>query len=92
MCACRKLITVLIAKVDVELHPSFKNVLNLFVCIKLNLFFYNFPFFIRFIPLVDIIGIKPASGDHESNFKKVVAIPCTVDAIPSEPIAKALKC
>ena len=29
-----------------------------------------------FIPLVDIIGIKPAPGDHESNFKKVGAIPC----------------
>ena len=25
---------------------------------------------------MDIIGIKPTSGDHESNFKKVGAIPC----------------
>ena len=38
-------------------------------------FSYNFPFFIWFIPLVDIIGIKPAPGDREPNFKKVVAIP-----------------
>ena len=32
-------------------------------------------FFISFIPLVDIIGIKPAPCHHESNFKKVGAIP-----------------
>ena len=25
---------------------------------------------------MDIIGIKPATGDHESSFKKVGAIPC----------------
>ena len=25
---------------------------------------------------MDIIGIKPAPGDHESNLKKVGAIPC----------------
>ena len=37
---------------------------------------YNFPFFILFSPLVDIIGIKPAPGDNEFNFKKVIAIPC----------------
>ena len=59
--------------VDVELHPLFKNVLNLFVWIKLNFFSDNFPFFFWFIPLVDIIGIKPAPDDHESNFKKVGA-------------------
>ena len=27
-------------------------------------------------PLVDIIGIKPAPGDHKSNLKEVGAIPC----------------
>ena len=27
------------------------------------------------MPLVDIIGIKPAHGDHKSNLKKVSAIP-----------------
>ena len=43
---------------------------------KTLLFFYNFPFFILFIQLLDIIGIKPAPGDHESNFKEVGAIPC----------------
>ena len=55
--------------VDMELHPYFKKkILNLFECIKL--FFLQFPF------LVDIIEIKPATGNHESNFKKVGAIPC----------------
>ena len=63
-----------------ELHPHgispifWRNVLDLFVLIKLN-FSCNFPFFIWFIPLVDILGIKPALGDHESNFKKEGAIP-----------------
>ena len=52
----------------------FKNVINLFVCMKLFFFFLQFPFFIWFIPLGDIIVIKPAPGDHESNFKKVSAI------------------
>jgi hypothetical protein len=52
-----------------------KNVSNLFVCIKLN-FFLKIIFLYLFIPLVDIIGIKSAPGDHESNFKKVGAIPC----------------
>ena len=34
-------------------------------------FFLQFSFFIiLFISLVDIIGIKAASGDHKSNFKK----------------------
>ena len=33
-------------------------------------------FFIWFIPLVDIIGIKLAPSDHESNYKKSGAIPC----------------
>ena len=32
-----------------------------------ELFSYNFLFFILFIPLVDIIEIKPAPGDHESD-------------------------
>ena len=34
--------------------------------------------------MVVTIGIRPATGDHESNFKKVVAI--RLGAIPSEPI------
>ena len=46
-----------------------KKMINLFVCIKL-------PFFIWFILLMDIIRIKTAPGDNESNFKKVSAIPC----------------
>ena len=46
--------------------PSQKNCIHF---LKLKLFSYNFPFFIWFIPLVDIIGIK-------SKFKKVGAIPC----------------
>ena len=50
--------------------------MNLFVCIKLQPFSYNFPFFMWFIPWVDAIGIKPVHGDHESNFKIVCAIPC----------------
>ena len=39
---------------------------------KTEIFSYNFLFFILFILLVDIIGIKPAPG--KSNFKKVGAI------------------
>ena len=39
---------------------------------------------IWFIPLVDIVGIKPVPGDHESNFKKMGAIPC--GWIPSETV------
>ena len=39
-------------------------------------FSYNFPFFMWFIPLLYIIEIKPAPGDHEYNFKKVGAILC----------------
>jgi hypothetical protein len=71
--------------VDVELHPHgvahifWKNILNLFVYIKL--FSYNFSFFIWFIPFVDIIGTKLAPGDHESNFKKVGAIPCGCNSV-----------
>ena len=38
---------------------------------KTWLFSYNFPFFIGYI----LLGIKPAPGDRESNFKKVDAIP-----------------
>ena len=55
-----------------------KILLNIFECIKLKLFSYNFPFFVCFVPLVDIIGIKPAPDDHESNFKKVGAIPSDI--------------
>ena len=53
-----------------------KNVLNHFVCIKLKLLSYNLPFLIYFIPLANIIGIKPAPGNHKSNLKKVGAIMC----------------
>ena len=42
---------------------------------KTPLFSYNSPFFICFIPLVDIIGLKPTPSDYESNFKKEGAIP-----------------
>ena len=51
-------------KVYVELHPHGiapifkKNVLNLFICIKLIFFSYNFSFFIWIISLVDTIGEK----------------------------------
>ena len=41
---------------------------------KTYFFCLQFPFFIWFIPLEDIIGIKPTPGDHESNLKKVGAI------------------
>ena len=59
-----------------ELHPSFKKFIKSLCMHKTKLFSYNLPFVIWFIPLVDIIGIKPAPGDHESNFMKVGAIPC----------------
>ena len=68
--------------VDVELHSHgtaiaptgncthpLKNVLNLFVCMKLN-FFPKI-----FLSLSDLFP-KPAPGDHESQFMKVGAIPC----------------
>ena len=38
-------------------------------------FFLQFSFFYLIYSLVDIIGIKPAPGDFESNFEKVGAIP-----------------
>ena len=53
-----------------------KSVLNIFLCIKLNFFSYNYVSFIFLNTLMVIIGIKPAPSDHESNFKKVGAIPC----------------
>ena len=59
-----------IQTVDVELHPLLKNVLNLFVCIKLNFFSYNLPFFIWFIPLVDLILIKPAPRRPRIQFEE----------------------
>ena len=39
-------------------------------------FFLIFSFFIWFIPLSDIIGIKRVPDDHELNFKKVGVFPC----------------
>ena len=56
--------------IPTELNPSFKKYINYFCMHK------TFPFFIWFIFLVNIIGIKLAPGDYESNFKKVGAIPC----------------
>ena len=50
--------------------------------LKHKTFFLNFPFFIGFIPLVDIIG-KKRPQRNESNYKTVGAIPC--GSIPSEP-------
>ena len=63
--------------VDVELHPHgiapifLKKIMH-----KTHFFSCNFPFFIWYIPFVDIIGIKPAHSDHKSDFKDVGAIPC----------------
>ena len=54
----------------------FKNVLNLFVYIQLNFFLTIFSFLSDLSPLVDLIGIKPAPGDNESNFRKMGALPC----------------
>ena len=47
-----------------------RNILNLFVCIKLNFFLYSFYSFGGYN------RNNPAPGDHESNLKKVGAIPC----------------
>ena len=55
------------------LHPLKKCIKSFFMH-KTSLFSYNLPFFIWYIPLVNIIGIKPTLGDHESKFKKVGAI------------------
>ena len=52
-----------------------------------NLFFFlRFSFFILFIHLVDLIRIQPTTGEHESNFKKVVIF--RVGAIPKNPPIK----
>ena len=68
--------------VDVELHPHgtapifFKSVLYLFVCIKLNFFLKFFSLYLIYsLSGLDIRGIKPAPGDHESNRNKVDVIP-----------------
>ena len=37
---------------------------------------YILSFYIEFNTLEVVIGIKPAPGDHKSNFKKVGSIPC----------------
>ena len=54
-------------------------ILSFFV--KIRTLFKRIVFAINILPLpflrtVDIIGMKPAPGDQESNFKKVGAIPC----------------
>jgi len=64
-----------------------KNVINLIVCIKL-IFFLQFPFYFWFIPLVDIIGIKPTPSDHKLILRKWVqfrvgAQPCEPDLWPA---------
>ena len=67
--------------VDMELHPHgiapiFKKYIsNLFLCIKFY-FFLQFSFLYMIYSLVNIIVIKPAPGDHKSNFKKMGAILC----------------
>ena len=67
--------------VDVELHPHgiatiFLKIVKKSFCMHKTHFFLQFPSYMWFIPLVEIIGKKPTPGDHESNIKKVVAIPC----------------
>ena len=53
--------------VDVELHPYLKKNIKSFCMHKTWFFFFiNFAYFIRFIPFVDIIGIKPAPGDRNT--------------------------
>ena len=79
---CLGFLEIVFGMVYVELHPHRiapifkKKCIKSFCMHKTWLFSYNFPFFIWFIPLVDIIEIKPSNGDHESNFKKVGKIPC----------------
>ena len=55
-----------------------KNVLNLFVCIKLNFFI---TIFLSLSDLFYIIRIRPAPGDHERKWLQF-----RVGAIPSEPL------
>ena len=52
----------------------FRNVLNLFVCIKLD-FFLQFSYLCLIYSLGGNNKIKHASGDYKFNFKKVGAIP-----------------
>ena len=60
-----------------ELYPYLIKCIKYLLYAK-NFFFLTcrFLFFIWYIPLVDMIGIKPAPGDHKWNFKEVSAIPC----------------
>ena len=63
----------MIEAVGVELSPTwehiFKIALNVIFSLILSVFIY-------FDTLEVIIGIKPASGNHESNIKRVVSILC----------------
>ena len=59
--------------VGVELNAFLKTVLNVFCMHKTD--FFPKLFFPLSNLLEVIIGIKPAPGDHESNFKKVGSIP-----------------
>ena len=60
--------------VDMELHPLLKFFIKSF-CICVTLFFLQFSFFYLIYSLDRYNSYKPAPGDHESNSKKVVAIP-----------------
>jgi hypothetical protein len=61
--------------VDMELHPSLKNVLNLLVCIKPD---FILTIFLSFFLIYSLVGynrnknLPPAT----TNFKKMGAIPC----------------
>ena len=56
------------------LNLFLKIALNVFCAYKTVFFSYILSFFIYFNTLQVIIGIKPAPGDHESNFKNVGSI------------------
>ena len=58
---------------DGELHPYFKNVINIFVCIKLNFFLTIFLLYL--IHSLSGHRNKTHPRRHEYNLKKVGAIP-----------------
>ena len=65
------------------LNPFFKTALNVFGIHK-TFFSYILFFLIQFNTLEVIIGIKPASGNHESFSKKVGSIPCGFNTMGTE--------
>ena len=66
------------------LNHFLKTALNIFCTHKTDFFFLNSFFFYLSNTMEVIIGIKPAPGDHKSNFKKVGSIPFGFNTMGTE--------